>query len=69
MDKDLSQMVSEIHKALVGDEYRKDGLINKVESHEKKLNRHDIYIWMITGGFGVVAFLLKFGDKILSVIK
>ena len=43
-EKDVKQMVSEMHKALIGDEYRKEGIIDKVDNHEKKLKKHDNYI-------------------------
>lgn len=66
--KDLETMVTEIHKALIGDEYRKEGIVHKVEKHESKLRKHDYFVWLISGAVAFIIFWLKFGDIIKEII-
>ena len=67
-DKNLETMVSEIHKALIGDEYRKEGIVHKVDKHDKKLNKLEYFVWVITGAVGFILFWLKFGDNIKDIL-
>lgn len=66
--KELSQQISEIHKALIGDEYRPEGLVKCVDRHDKTLKKHDRYIWAIVGAYLLAVFLLSFGDKIINLL-
>ena len=68
-EKEIREMVSEIHKALVGDQYREEGLIKKVDRHDKKISRHDSYIWAIVGAYLLLIFLLSYGEKIAEIFK
>lgn len=67
-EKDIQTMVSEIHKALIGDEYRKEGIVHKVDNHEKRLDKHDYFIWIIMGAVGLILFWLEFGDKVKEIL-
>jgi len=50
-------LLSEVHEsqkriemAMFGDpEAKIDGLVHKVERHEKKVNRHEKLIWVVSG--------------------
>jgi hypothetical protein len=68
-DKELKEMVAEIHKALVGDQYREEGLIKKVDRHDKKLIRHDSFIWAIIGAYLFLIFLITYGEKLVKLLS
>lgn len=67
--KDLRSMVEEIHKALVGDVYREEGLIKKVDRHDKRLKSHDNYIYGIIGAYFLLIFILKYGKTLIELIS
>ena len=66
---ELKEMVSEIHKALIGDQYREEGLIKKVDRHDKKIVKHEAYIYMIIGAYLLLVFLLSFGTKLHDLLR
>ena len=68
-DDDLKQKVDEIHKALVGDQYREESYLKKVDRHDKKLVQHDSYFYMFAGAYFLLVFLFAYGDKILSLFR
>lgn len=68
-EKDLKTMVHEIHKALVGDEYGSEGLVNTVKRHDKKLGKIDRYIYGIIGAYAFLIFILMYGSTILHFFE
>ena len=68
-DKDIKQMVSEMHKALIGDEYRKEGIIHKIDNHEKRLGRIEKYVVGLSAIGAFIYATIKIGSGILEMIK
>lgn len=59
---ELRNDVKEIKNALLGDDFNKNGLVQRVEKVEAKLSLHDKYFWLAIGG----GSLLIFATQILS---
>lgn len=68
VDDRLRQQVNDIHKVLCGDEYNDEGLIKKVTKHEKRLNRHDAYIYGVVGAYLFLIFLLMYGERLIKIM-
>ena len=62
--RDTNQSITEIKKALVGDEFGNKGLINKVKENESYIDKDKKAKWMISGGVVLIGLMLKFGHKI-----
>lgn len=68
-NNELKQMVFDIHRALIGDKYRKDGIIHKVEDHEKRISRIERYVVAATAIGGFVFAAVKIGQQIMDLVK
>lgn len=68
MEEELKQMVKDMHRALCGDEYNKEGIVHKVTKHEARLDKHDRIIYGIIGAYLFLVFLLTFGDKLIRLL-
>lgn len=54
------QMLHEVHSALVGNEtLGHEGLVKKVEKHERWIQRADVKYGMVVGGCAVIVFLIE----------
>lgn len=68
-EEDIKQMVKEMHRALIGDEYRKEGIIHKIERHEKRISRMEKYVIGITAIGAFVFATIKIGSQIISMLR
>lgn len=68
-EKKLEQLVDEIHKALIGDEYREEGLIQTVSKQGKRIDRIEKYIYAGAGIYTFILFALTYGDELLKILK
>jgi len=56
--------VTEIKAALLGSEFNKNGLMQRVEKIECYQQKDKKHKWMVAGGFVVITFLSKFIHKL-----
>lgn len=56
---DLRSDVKEIKHALLGDEFNKNGIVQRVEKVEAKLSVHERYAWLVIGGGAVLIFITQ----------
>jgi len=64
MDEDIKKMVSEMHKALIGDEYRKEGIVHKLDNHETRISRLEKYGIGAAAIGGFIYTVIKIGNQI-----
>lgn len=57
--EDLRSDVKDIKNALLGDEFNKNGLVQRVEKVEQKLSLHEKYIGYVIGGGAVIIFITQ----------
>ena len=67
--QEIKSQVKDIHRALIGDEYHEKGLIHKVSETEKRVDKHDKLIWLISGGCTFLIFFVKYFDKMVNFLK
>ena len=61
---EIQSDLKEVKSALLGSEFNKNGLmqrVEKIESYQQKDKKHK---WMVAGGFVVITFLSKFIHKL-----
>ncbi|MBS3777451.1 MAG: hypothetical protein KGY70_19810 [Bacteroidales bacterium] len=63
----LEKDVRDIKNFLLGDEWRENGIKQRVERNEKELKKWKRRWWIAVGAGGVVFFLLKWGDNFIGI--
>lgn len=66
--KTLEKDVRDIRNFLLGDEWRKNGIKQRVERLEYKDKNREKRWWLTIGAITVIAFLLEWGEKILNLL-
>jgi hypothetical protein len=66
-DMSIEQKVNEIHSALCGNAYQKEGMIDKVERHDKTIRKHDLYFGIMVGLGSLMVLLAAFWSDIKSI--
>lgn len=56
----MSKSVERIEKALLGDEFNKNGLVQRMEKAESKIILHDRYFWLAIGAGALIVFVSGF---------
>lgn len=56
--------IKEMKEALLGTQYGSEGIVHRVEKVEEYQSRDKRQKWMIAGGATVVAFIVKYWDKL-----
>jgi len=63
----LEKDVRDIKNFLIGDEWRRNGIKQRVERLEEKDKKRDKRWWLMLGGGIVIIFLIKWGANILNI--
>ena len=62
--QEIKNQLNRIETAICGDECRGiEGLVKKVDRHEKQLNFHQKAFWMISGGVFVISIIWQIVTK------
>jgi len=63
----LEKDVRDIKNFLIGDEWRQNGIKQRVERLEEKDKKREKRWWLMLGGGIVIIFLIKWGANILNI--
>ena len=61
---EIQSDLKEVKSALLGSEFNKNGLMQRVEKIESYQQKDKKQKWMVAGGFVVITFLSKFIHKL-----
>ena len=63
------QLISEMHTLLKGDDYGNEGLANKVNRHEKTINKHNAFFYIISVLAAIFTAIVAFVEDIFNIFK
>lgn len=67
-EKTLDQKINDIHDALCGNVYNKEGIIEKVNRHDKVIGRHQFYFSVIICLGSIFVLVAAFWSDIKSIL-
>lgn len=65
----IEKKIDKISDALLGDDYREDGIISQVEKHERYIDKDKRLKNIIYGGIVVLVFLVEILPLIIDLFK
>ena len=65
----IEKKIDKISDALLGDEFREDGIISQVDKHEKYIDADKRLKWIIYGGIIVVTALIQILPYLIKFFK